>query len=245
MTTSTLMNAVNRNARIIEKRQIVLRFLRNETWANIPVLQELLGFKSVQAVYQTLTKMERDGLVKRAEIKIIYGRPVTIWGITETGLHYSYDLDEPFADGKIFEPSKVKPIVMQHKIDLQLARLKAENNGWTDWTPGELLGKRIKCAKYPDAVAFNQQGEKIAIELERTIKSRKRYAEIMVSHLVQRKKGDWSRIYYLSPDVDLAARIKRAFNSIRRASHNSKKFNITEDHLKPFNFYSFNEDDWI
>lgn len=245
MSLSTLMNACDRKARVTEKRQIILRFLRDETWTHISVLKELLGFKSVQAIYQTLAKMQRDNLVKCSEISISHGRPVSIWGVTETGLHYSFELNEPMEIRRVFEPSKVKPITMQHKIDLQLSRVRAEKAGWTNWVPGELLGMRIKCAKYPDAIAVNAQGERVAIELERTIKSRKRYAEILVSHLLQRKNGDWDKIYYLSPDKDLAARIRRAFSLIKQAAHKGKKFQVTEEHHQPFYYYSFNEDDWL
>ncbi|RLW64705.1 MAG: hypothetical protein B6D73_10760 [gamma proteobacterium symbiont of Stewartia floridana] len=245
MTKRTLLNARERKERIAEKTRIVLGFLRDETWTDISVVRELLGFSSAQAAYQTMAKLERSGVVKRAEIQVSYGRPLTIWGITEMGLHYAFELDEPLQDRKVFEPSKVKPIVMQHKIDLQVARLKAEKKGWSDWVAGELLGKRIKCSKYPDAVSLDSSGTRIAIELERTIKSRKRYAEILVSHLVQRKKGDWDKIFYLSPDMDLSARIKRAFKSIKQATYNGEKFAVTEDHLSPFHFYSFNEDDWL
>ena len=245
MSETTLLNYRRRLERILEKREIILKFLRDETWTNVYVLQLLLDFKSVQAVYQTLQKMERDGFVKRAEIKVFHGRPVSLWGITEMGLHYSFSLDESLETWKIFEPSKIKPIIMQHKIDLQISRVKAEQNHWTKWIPGELLGKRLKSMKIPDAVAINPHGESIAIELERTIKSRKRYMEILVSHLVQRKNGVWNKIYYLSPDKDLSARIKRAFYSIEKATHNGKKFTVTENHLKPFSFYSFNENDWL
>lgn len=240
-----LLNANNRKARIAEKRRIILGFLRDETWSHISVLQLLLGFSTVQAAYQTLSKMERDKLVKRAEIHVNHGRSVSIWGITETGLHYAFSLDEPLLERKVFEPSKVKPLMMGHKIDLQFVRVKAESNDWKNWIPGELLGKRIKCAKYPDAIAINAKGERIAVELERTIKSRKRYSEILVSHLAQRKKGNWEKIYYLSPGEDLARRINRAFRSIRHASYNHRKIILTEDHFQPFYFYSFREDDWI
>ena len=245
MNNSTLMNAIERKTRINEKRKTILSFMRDETWTHVSVLKELLGYKSVQAVYQTLSKMQRDHLVKRAEIKVVLGRAVTIWGITEMGLHFAFELDDVLEKRSVFEPSKIKPMMMQHKIDLQISRVRAERSGWTDWLPGELLGMRIKCNKYPDAIAVNPLGERIAIELERTIKSRKRYAEILVSHLMQRKQGSWDKIYYLSPDVELAARIHRAFLFVKNATHNGKKFDVTENHRKPFYFYSFNEDDWL
>jgi len=245
MTISTLMNAADRKRRSSKKTKIGLGFFKDETYSIASIIQMLFKFKSTQAAYQTLAKMERDGLIKRAQINMIYGRSLTVWGITEMGLHYADDIDAPLQKRKIFEPSKIKPIMMQHKFDLQIARIKGEQHGWTNWVPGELLGRRIENAKYPDAVAKNQAGETIAIELERTIKSRKRYAEILVSHLMQRKNNHWEKIYYLSPNEDLAARIKRAFHSIEQARHNRKRFKVTPEHLEPFYFYSFNDNNWL
>ena len=60
------------------------------------------------------------------QVPVQLGCSIVIWGITETGLHYSFDLDESLQIRRIFEPSKVKLVALQHKIDLQIARIKAE-----------------------------------------------------------------------------------------------------------------------
>lgn len=245
MKSDTLMKPDERKAQTIKKQNIVLSFLKDETYTHVDVLQKLLGFKNVQNVNSTMKKLERDNLVKRASIDVSYGRPITLWGITTTGLHHAFGLDEQLEDRPVFEPSKAKGSTLQHRIDLQLARITAEQAGWTEWVSGQLLGKRMQGMKIPDAIATNPQGEKIAIELERTIKTRKRYADILVSHLRSKKEGLWSKIYYLSPSVDFSLRLRRAFHSIETAQLNGSKFKLKEEHFLPFHFYSFNDKEWL
>ncbi|MES9844889.1 MAG: MobC family replication-relaxation protein [Candidatus Sedimenticola sp. 6PFRAG5] len=242
---TTLLPPDQRQARVAEKRRMVLRFMRDETWTHVDVLQELLAFKNVQNVNSTLRPMERDGLLKRVSVDMTYGRSITIWGITTTGQAYAFELDEPLEDRPGFEPSKIKPSTLQHRIDLQLARVRAEKAGWTNWEPGHLLGKRMSGVKLPDAIATDPQGQRVAIEIERTIKSRKRYSEILVSHLSQRKAGSWQKILYLSPTTDFAARVQRVFFSISQAKHQGQAFNVTDEHRQPFSFYSLNSGEWL
>jgi len=246
MKTDTLIFSHDeRKKKIKDKRDIILGFMRDETYTIGLVLMELLGFKNIQNVNSTLKKMEKDNLVKRASIDVTYGRPITLWGITETGIHYAFGLDEPFQPRPSFSPSKVKPITLQHRIDLQLVHVRAINAGWTDWIPGHLMGKRVAGMKLPDAVAINPRGEKIAIELERTCKSRKRYAEILVSHLMEKKVGQWQKIYYLCPTEDFAARVRRAYFAVETAKHKGTTFTVKDEHRAPFYFYSFSNNDWL
>ena len=241
----TLLLPSKRSERINHKRRDILRFLREETWTHVSVLRPLLGFKNVNNVNSTLRTMERDGLVKRAQIETAYGRPISVVGITSHGLNYAFDLSEELQDRPVFEPSKVNPSTMQHRFDLQLAHVKATQAGWKDWEPGHLLGRRMPGVKLPDAVATNLHGQRVAIELERTLKSRRRYTDILVSHLQQKKAGSWDRIVYLSPTPDLAARVQRAYRSIDQAKHNGQVFTVTDQHLRPFSFFSFDSDQWL
>ena len=46
--------------------------------------------------------------------------------------------------------------------------------GWS-WQNGNSVGKRDKDMKIPDAITTKNDGTKIAVEVERNIKSQKRY----------------------------------------------------------------------
>ncbi|MCM8921842.1 MAG: hypothetical protein LC540_17525 [Candidatus Thiodiazotropha sp.] len=241
----SLLPPAERLARTAEKRRSVLKLLRDEIWTHITVIQELLNYQNVQNANATMRQLERDNLVRRATVDIPFGKPTTVWGITGTGLNHAFDLDEQLEDRPSFEPGRIKAATLQHRIDLQLARVRAEKAGWTAWTPGHLLGKRLPGVKLPDAIATSHQGVLIAVEVERTIKSKKRYADILVSHLMQRKAGNWDKVFYLSPTLDFAARVERVFNSIETARHNGQVFTLSDQHRHPFFFFSLDTDEWL
>lgn len=68
-----------------------------------------------------------------------------------------------------FEPSKLAPVSVAHHLDIQMARLQAERQGWTGWVPGDRLPAGL--VMRPDAVAVDPQGNRIAIEIERHVKT--------------------------------------------------------------------------
>ena len=236
-----LLPPAERKRRGEENRQAILTFLRDERWTHIDVIQALLGHKSPQAIYRILGKMAVEGLVSKAEIPVAYNRPVAIWGITVHGLAMSWGLDEAVEPRKPFEPSKVAPTMMQHKVDLQLLKVRALRSGWASWIDGSLLGWRKSEWKVPDAVAIDPQGRKTAIEVERTVKSKKRYAEIIVSHLESKREGRWERIVYLCPTRDIAARIEREFQSITHAKYKGQVFELQDGHRASFVFLGYDQ----
>lgn len=67
--------------------------------------------------------------------------------------------------------------------------------------------------KEPDALA-NVGGLSVAFELERTVKSRKRYQEIVSGYLFTRKASGVDEIWYVSPDERTLARIRQAVLSV-------------------------------
>ena len=111
-----------------------------------------------------------------------------------------------------FEPSKTNVLFIRHHLDLQKARLNAENNCWVDWVPDKLLPKDLK--KRPDAVSINPQGERIAIEYERTIKTLKRYEVIWSIFLMDIKNNLYVKIHYVVPDSKTYRSLSRIFSLI-------------------------------
>ena len=116
-------------------------------------------------------------------------------------------------------------------------------SGALQWQPIAGEFSRSK-AKYADAIAIRPDGQKVAIEVERTVKTVKRYAEILVSHLEARKQGKWDWIYYLSPDEAVRDRVQRAYSEIHRAVWRGQAIAITETHRAPFRFYAY-DDGWV
>lgn len=225
-----------RQSRTTQKREDILKFLRDETWSNANVLSKLVGLSST-AVYKTLRS-----LVKQEFIKFYYVRDLKfkIWGITSKGLLYAWAENEQMENRPVFEPSKVKPVMIQHHLDLQLARLKAEGIGWKNWRLGSQLPKGI--AKRPDAFVRSYPDDlKIAVELERTIKTKKRYEVIFSIYLQAIKKGEYDFIHYVCPDPEFADRLKRLFDLISAAPVAGTRVQITEKHRARFPIYSLAE----
>ncbi|HIJ21780.1 MAG: hypothetical protein HON68_10290 [Gammaproteobacteria bacterium] len=101
----------------------------------------------------------------------------------------------------------------------------------------------MKGVKLPDAIATRPNGTIVSIEIKRTIKSRKRYAEIIVEHLKQRKNGRWKEILYLSPDTTFSSKLEKVVTSIETGRYNGEKFSFSPDHLKPFSFHALEDTD--
>lgn len=235
-----LLTPQARSARILEKRDIVLKFLRDETYTSAKIISSLLHFKSVQAAHQTLNKMETEGFLRKATVCFL-GRSIVLYGINDHGLAYSWGLNQDPQSRPTFQPSKVSLSQLPHKLELQEIRLKAQSFGWSKWIPGERLGLSMKGLKRPDALVEDPEGRIIAIELERTIKSAKRYSEILLSHLVARKNSQYSKVIYLSPDQACMRRVKRCFERIDSVNYKGKKIEITNLHLEMLEFKTYEE----
>ena len=238
--TATLLPPAERAARQAEKQKIVLEFLRDEIWTHGDVVAELLGFKSRQAGHKALSALARAGLVRQAKVETAWGRPVSIWGITSHGQAMAWPLDaEPPENPRTFEPSKIKPSTMAHHLDIQKARISAARSGWKGWQAGDAVFQKERKMKYPDAIATAPDGARVAIEVERTIKSKKRYSEIIVSHLLARRAGHYQRVMYRCPDPDLTARLARVFDSIKSVRYGAKSITLTDEHRQIFEFKSY------
>lgn len=236
----TLLSPAERAQQVEQKRRRVLRWMRDYPFTHMDVLEVLLGY-SRRTLQATLAKMERDGLIKGALIEVSYARPVKLWGLTHHGLHHAFDPGEPLGPRAVFDPKKVAASRLAHDLDVQLVHVRAQVAGWKAWKPAALLAEPLvaKGLNIPDAVAITATGETVALEIERTLKSARRYQEILVSYLQGRKLGLWQRVLYLSPDPVTAARIERAFRSIKTARFQGESFTVQPAHLAPFAFMSF------
>lgn len=243
---TTLINdRAERMKRAAEKERLVLSFLFDEVWATAKTLQQLLGLATHVPVNRLLRKMENKGLVKPHKVSL--GGPDTnLWGITANGLAMSVE-PEKVADAlsrSTFEPSKVSVSHVNHQTKLQIARIEAERAGWTDWVRGERMGGDI--SKRPDAVAIDPNGRRIAIEVELSFKSKKRYQQVIgeYAYLCAVKKA-YKGVYYICED-DSAVRFKNLFHSIKTGYYKDDSgqrgsLEIKENILALFKFYDISQ----
>ena len=234
----TLLNYEHSRARNLEKTHQVLTFLRSEKWSHQNILQALLQLQSRQAIHKTLLKMESQGLIKRHSVESGFGQAMTVWGITPHGVMMSIQDDELYKDVRAFEYSKLKATQLNHTLDIQLARVKAESAGWSDW---QNAGFAKKGSKNPDAIALRPDGKRICFEVERSLKAFRRYQDILVSHLSAKKVGRWDEIYYLMPDQAMKKRVERIFSDIDSARYQKRTIVINSSHKAPFKFFTLSE----
>ena len=236
-----IADPAERKAKAEAKRHTLLHFLRNETWSTTEVLTQLVGIDNRQAIHKTLTRMQDEELVKKHELPIGGRvRPVVVWGITPNGIAAAFDDNEPYEERPYFSPSRLALSRVPHQIDLQRARLSAESAGWQNWQRGERLGFNPPIR--PDALVTSPDGELFAIEVERTIKTKKRYQQVIKGHLSQIQEQHWSRVLYLMPP-DFPRRLKRVFDSIEHIVIADRQYMTLEDkHRKRFLFLAL--PDW-
>jgi len=213
-----------REARRKRKREAAIRFLALETWTIQRVLQSVLRC-SRSASYKLISQLEKEGIIRSHAIEDLR---LTALGITPHGVAIAsseYDLPISLAT---FQPSKIRPVSVAHRIDLQRARVAAEGSGWTDWTLAKSLPKTW--TKLPDAVAQSASGQIVAVELERVVKSRRRYEAILSQHLQAITQGRYDIVHYVSPSRPVASAIDRMFRSVSRVPVGGQRVTLSAKH---------------
>jgi len=236
----TLLSPIQRHARRAERQQQVLRFLREEIWSSTELLGQVMGIKSPQGVHKALVSMEKDGLLSRMPVTICGRRALSVWGITPHGQALAFDIDAGETPiSMYFEPSRVALVTMDHHLDVQRIRLQAERAGWTDWMPGSRLGRSTPKSKRPDAIVRDPSNVVVAIEIERTIKTNKRYEAILSHYLQKVKSGDYGYVQYLSPTIDFSTRLSHVIRNIKAVPVRGARVPLREEHYQAFRFNAY------
>lgn len=226
------MTYEERQARAQAKKDIILGFLASgEVYTSVAVAAQVMA-ASPSAADRTLASLVRDGALK-CESHMVSSRKMHLYGITPHGLALMDRFDRPY-----FQLGRTNSAYIPHHLETQRARLAAEEVGWTDWTPGKLLHSQ-GLKKIPDAIAASPEGARIAIEIERHIKTPKRYEEIISAHLQSISKKLWREVHYLTPD-GLAIRIAKAFENVKSVPVNGDRIQLEQIHRDRFCFYELN-----
>jgi len=251
-----ISDPAQRIARAAEKRTEVLRFLRDEIWTVTEVVAQLLGV-GYPAAHALLKGMQRDGVLTSSPLFIASlrgARRVVLHGITAQGLAFAWPVDEQARPRRPWEAGKTNALFVPHQIEVQLARVRAERAGWTNWLPArQLMG--VGLPKLPDAEAKSPEGISVGIEVEREIKTDRRYEAVIGAYVVQMKAdGRWCRIDYLCPNADFARRLARVFGNLKQLrlegkdGQAAKVGEIQQVHLDRFRFYAWDAwpaGDWV
>jgi hypothetical protein len=231
-----------RRARSEQKRSAVLRFLRQEIWSSQVVLCALMGLESRTSAHKALTRMEADELLRRHTVTALGGGHLTLWGITAHGQAMAFDPATEAPLAAYFEPSKVAEPTIKHGLDLQWIRVYGERAGWHSWINGDRLPNLLKGGKRPDAIAVSPTGQKTAFEIERTIKTTKRYEQILASYLMALKAEQIHQVLWLSPTADVATRLQKIIFDIQTVTIQKQRFTVDpQRHHSRLMFRSYSE----
>ncbi|AJI47356.1 hypothetical protein [Francisella philomiragia] len=228
---------------LIEQGQIrvmlALDFLADEVYTNRQILKEVTGITSSQGIGGFIKRLEKLGFSREINLPSVEepNKTYKIIGITSQGMAEANCLDR-----RGFEISKLKHSQLLHKFLCQQVHLQAikQNHKYISgrWLTDEWFGG--KNVKRPDAIIITQDNQKIAIEAERTIKSKYRYQQIIVQYLKMIKANQITKVRYVTPDQAKAQMVEKAIKSIKSVtvSTNGQKrlFTLNDDVWKWFEF---------
>ncbi len=172
--------------------------------------------RSKPTVINRLTKLESAGLITRLKVprlEVTNSKKMisVIYQITRFGIsvvqkrHSEFELRS--------EPVRLRPYSIDHDLLLVevMAALKIEFLGFKI-VHGELFHSLANTSGLkPDAVLIDPiKNQKIAVELELTAKSEKRYRELMLKY---RLSKDFSKVIYITSQRQIESKIKSVLGS--------------------------------
>ena len=224
----------------IDNEHKILQFLLKEKYSTSPILTSILGYKDRSSVLKILRRLEKKELIRKHKIDIFR----TLYGITNNGLHVAQSDQDKITDWQYFEPSKVNPITLDHQLGIQKIHAICLKLGLY-FMPGRELGSRADSDKISDGV-INIFGNKIALEMERHVKSRRRYDAVIYNYLKLVKTGEYQSILYVSDTAEKTERIKKAIHSLdkitMKVNGRNKDLKINpEVHFSYFDFIALDD----
>lgn len=225
--------------RIAEKRQLILGWLKVEGHSSAEILSQVIGMKG-QNAHRTLKRMVFDNLL-RCEDLPTGSKVQVIYGLTP----HAAALACNFVNNVIvnyFEPGRVSAWTLQHNLSIQKLRLQLQAEDWTNWKSDRQCkreGQKNKWLKVPDAIATNLAGHVVAIEVERSYKSLKRYPEILANYLQMMKQERVSAVHYYCTGQCTAEKMQDIFHSIKQIKIQGQLIALQPHHYQQFHFLSF------
>ena len=225
--------------RIAQKRQLILNWLKDEGHSSAEILSQVVGMKG-QGAHNSLKAMIRDGLL-RCENLPTGAKVQVIYGLTPHAAMLASDFENSVMVN-YFEPGRVSAWTLQHSLVIQKLRLQLQAEGWIGWKSDRQCkreGQQNQWLKVPDAIAVNPDGQHVAIEVERSYKSLKRYPEIVASYLQMLKQEQVAAVRYYCAGQVTAAKMQAIFHSIKQVKIQGQLITLQPHHYQQFHFFNF------
>lgn len=209
-----------------EKEKIILNLLKDECFSTARHIAVLLKTKRT-ATFETVKRMEKKGLLLQAKVE-----DQSLWGLTPQGAF--------LADGRHFDPKRVSAIMVKHDLAVQRAKIEAMAMGWSHFLAERTLRQmavkeRTTWLQVPDAFAVSPRGRKVALEVERTAKTPKRYSAIFNCYCQMLSDKTIQEVVYICPE-DICRRLERLFLRIETMKVDDKVHTFNDSFRKRFHF---------
>jgi hypothetical protein len=226
-----------------DKIRKVLAFLSSEIWTTPGVLRFLLGAADRPAdksnFRRFLSKLTAENLVVVDEIG-----DVEVIGITAEGQSWiSWHLGKPLVE-TLYQVGRAGVSQIDHRVDLQILRIRLARAGWTGWRYPDRVSpaQKVKKGHYrPDALVTNPDGIRVALEIERTAKTSKRYRYVVGQHLSQIAAGQYLCVLYCCPDSRRLLAVQSAIQNLGRVVVGGVDKPVTKTDLDRFHFLTYEQ----
>lgn len=222
-----------RLARHSEKVNLLLTFLASgEVWTTLENAASLWTI-STDAAATTLKSMVREHLIVREDIAAGVKAKIAIYGLTPDGIAVC---DSAPANTIEHQIGRLTSTNIPHSLATQRVRIVAEAAGWTDWQPG----RNFYCKGFPvvpDAVGTDKNGKRVAIEVERNVKSLKRRREVLSGHVLMiAQHRMYDRVLYVCDARCNSTRLKELYLSLDEIQTPAGRTMMTDMHRSRFDF---------
>lgn len=206
------MSYAERRTRKKEKQEQILLFAKKFGWIDSRASALLLD-STRSAAGSALRKMEQEGLMLKHELP---GPPKRAWySISEKGMAEAFIiLNEQMPATLPLGRQTISDYSYLHEQDVNLIAVQLEQLGLEPYLPKTESGGRGKGVKYPDLLV-NVKDKVIALEIERTPKTQRRYKDILASHWLATEKKIYNEVLYLCPDADTKKRVQALVRSVQ------------------------------
>ncbi|MDY4314376.1 MobC family replication-relaxation protein [Pectobacterium actinidiae] len=216
-------NVAERNEAAKRRMRALLYFLKEETFSDFRTLKKVVGYKGnhSHAMYNLLNKAVAMGLLIKHEYPVLTGKK-SLWGLSMQGLAMVVSADDKVFPA-YFEPGKLKHSTLEHRLLNQRVRIALEEKGGTGWLNGdrrEFMSRYPGFRHRPDGIITLSSGAIVAVETERSMKTRARYISIINSHLAASDAGRWHYAMYVMQNNKTKIALIRLFDSIRTVVRN-------------------------
>lgn len=227
-----------------DKRRRLLGFLRTETWTTPAIAGMVMGIADRRTIKGTLDSMAADGLIARDKLRLPLGLILHVVGVTMNGQAEAASLTgKPFV-ARAYETGRIGLTVIDHTLDLQRLRIAAARAGWKGWTYLDripLEERKDNKRHRADALATHPSGQRVAIEAERTMKTKKRYLIIVGDHLSAIAQRQYDRVLYTAPNTAIVEALRQTVTRLPRVLVEGVDTRLSQEHLTRFIFRTYDQ----